>query len=145
MQLSKHFSLAELTASSTAARKGIDNSLPYELLPNIKKLANGLEEVRDILDYPMIISSGYRCPELNRAIGGAKSSSHMNAEAADFLCPQFGDVEAICRAIVKSGIKFDQLIKESTKTSQWVHIGFGSRMRQQVLTYKGGRYYQGLV
>lgn len=145
MKLTPHFSLEELIFSSTAIARGINNSLPNELMPNIKKLAQGLEDVREVLGYPIMVSSGYRSPELNKAVGGAKSSSHMLAEAADFNCEKFGSIHEICRAIIKSGIKFDQLIKESNGRSVWVHIGFGAKMRQQVLTYKNGQYFNGLV
>ncbi len=145
-QLTKNFSLSELEASSTAKAKGIDNSVPFELMPNIHKLADGLQLVRDLLGQPMIISSGYRSPALNKAVGGVLNSSHANGEAVDFISPKFGNTQKICEAIIKSGIKFDQLIKErNLKGSEWVHIGFGSQMRQEVLTYKGGRYYKGLV
>ena len=69
MQLSKNFALAELTYSDTAKARGIDNSLPPYLMSNTKALAERLQLIRDGLGVPITISSGYRCPELNTAVG----------------------------------------------------------------------------
>jgi len=71
MQLSKNFALAELTHSDTAIARGIDNTLPPYLMRNAKALAERLQLIRDALGVPIGISSGYRCPELNKAVGGS--------------------------------------------------------------------------
>lgn len=128
-----NFTIEELTFSERARAQGIDNTPTPEALENIKALMAGLEEVRALLGKPMLISSGYRCPELNRAIGGAKKSAHVDGFAADFTCPQFGTPDKVVRAIAASGIKFDQCIFEDMG-SRWVHISFAPAMRQQVLT-----------
>lgn len=130
MQLSPHFSLEELTASSTARRLGIDNTPPAEALANLAVTANGLEGVRSLLGQPMRIDSGFRCPALNRAVGGAKTSAHMSGYAADFVCPEFGDPLAIVKAIAASELPFDQVIQEGT----WVHISFDPQLRRRILT-----------
>ncbi len=130
MQLTPHFSLEELTSSSTAQRKGIDNTPSVSGIAHLTRLALGLEEVRDLLGHPMHINSGYRCPELNQAVGGSKTSAHMEGWAADFVCPDFGSPLKIVRAIVSSHIQFDQIIQEGT----WVHISFSPLMRREVLT-----------
>ena len=119
MMLTPHFSLAELTFSATAQRRQIDNSPPPSVLRNLNQLAVGLEDVRAALDgLPIRINSGYRCPALNRAVGGARLSAHMSGHAADFVCPDFGSPLEIVRALAKSDITFDKLIQEGT----WVHI-----------------------
>ena len=131
MMLTPHFSLAELTFSATAQRRQIDNSPPPSVLRNLNQLAVGLEDVRAALDgLPLRINSGYRCPALNRAVGGARLSAHLSGHAADFVCPDFGSPLEIVRALAASDIQFDKLIQEGT----WVHISFAPEARRQLLT-----------
>lgn len=141
MQLTKHFHLDEFTESQTASRKGIKNEPSDEQIANLTKVAVALEHVREILgNRPVTISSGYRCRELNKAVGGSKTSDHMDGYAVDFICPGFGKPIDICRALVKAGLKFDQLIEEGT----WVHLSVSPRMRGEVLTMRNGSYFKGL-
>jgi len=148
-QLSPHFSLREFTASQTAAQYNIDNSLPVNLLENAVHTCQQLEKIRAILgNNPLIITSGWRTPTLNKAVGGSASSDHATARAVDIRCPQFGTARSVARALVASNIEFDQLILESpTLPSAWVHIGFRKGAnRQQVLTKFAGdkTYYVGI-
>lgn len=129
-RLSRHFTLDELTFSQTAARRGIDNKPSREVVAHLTTLAEGLEKVRALLGGPIHISSGYRSPELNAAIRGAKKSAHLEGYAADFTCPSFGSPREVVRAIAASVIEFDQCIQEGA----WVHISFDPDMRRQVLT-----------
>lgn len=141
MKLSEHFDLTEFTTSQTASRKHIDNTPSALVTAHLKVTAGRLEAVREMLDHPLIISSGYRSPELNAAIGGVATSAHTKGWAADFICPGFGPPIEICRRIVQSGIEFDQLIEEGT----WVHLSFDPQMRGQVLTLRmDGHYQEGL-
>lgn len=134
MNLTDHFSLAELTASETAARRGIDNTPSAEVIKNLTRTAQLLERVRVLLgSKAILVSSGYRSPALNAAVGGSKTSAHMRGLAADFICPGFGTPQAICHRLADLGVEFDQLIQEGT----WVHIGLaaeGEKPRRQVLT-----------
>lgn len=130
MNLSPHFTLAEMTVSETAARRGIDNDPPPDVVERLKHTALGLEAVRIRLGAPIVVSSGYRSPALNAAIGGAQNSDHTRGDAADFICPGFGAPSTIVSALKDRGIQFDQLIEEF---GRWVHISFGPRMRGQVL------------
>ncbi len=146
-RLSANFSLSELTYSETALRRGIDNTPSASQRANLVRLAGILESVRTVLGKPMSISSGYRSPLLNQAVGGAKDSAHLYGRAADFVCPDFGSPLAICREIVLAGIPFDQLIQEG----RWVHLGIpvdGQAWRKEILTahFSGGRvtYTRGL-
>ncbi len=143
MQLTENFSLAQLTASETAAREGIDNSPPADLIANLQRLAAGLEEIQRLLGAPLDISSGYRCPELNRVVGGSATSQHRQGMAADFTCPPFGTPIAIAAAIRASGIEFDQCILEFNR---WVHISFSPSPRGRVLSIhdSGEGYLDGL-
>lgn len=126
MKLSPHFELWEFEVSQTAARKGIDNKIPPELIPNVTELAQLLEHVRILFNRPLIISSGYRSLKLNKAVGGASKSQHLTASAADFRIPGL-TVKEVCEAINKSGIQFDQLINEF---GQWIHISVSKKPRR---------------
>ena len=130
MYLSAHFDLAEFVTSETAERYGIDNTPNDEIVDNLRFLCSTLEEVRQLLDKPLIIKSGYRCPKLNSAIGGAKTSQHMLGLAADFICPQFGSAYDVAYEIARSNMRFDQLIYEGS----WVHISISDMPRHDILT-----------
>ncbi|GAA5231736.1 peptidase M15 [Verticiella sediminum] len=146
MQLTPNFALVEFTRSATAAARGIDNTPGPAHLANLRRLAATLEEVRAILRVPIIITSGYRSLALNRAVDGSTTSDHSNGLAADFVAPRFGSVRDVCEAIRASPIAFDQLIYEQGPRSDWVHLGIGSRMHRQVLSWTPGRgYANGIV
>lgn len=141
-QLTPHFRLSEFTRSATAERGGIDNTPDAEHLTNLINLANTLEAVRALFGgAPILISSGYRSPTLNKAVGGVATSDHANGLAADFIVKGYA-VQQAAEKIAASGIRFDQLIKEPG----WVHLGIGKQMRREVLTLVGpGRYAPGIV
>ena len=141
MQLTEHFKLEEFTRSNIASRLRIDNRVPDELMANIQLTANKLELVRKVLGFPIMITSGYRCPLLNARVGGVSTSAHTRGLAVDFHS-SYGTPKQIC-----PGVQFDKLIQEH---NQWVHIGFSpSNNRQIVLTAvkQGGKtvYLNGLV
>jgi zinc D-Ala-D-Ala carboxypeptidase len=132
MQLSEHFSLEELTASDKARELGIDNSASSAVITNLKLTADDMEYVRKLLgNKPISITSGYRCPALNVAVRGVKTSAHCFGFAVDFTCPQFGSVYETAKFLSESGLKYDQLIYEYVN---WVHISFDPRMRGENLT-----------
>lgn len=138
MQLSTHFSLEELTVTQV---RGVDNSPPPDIQAVLQDTAQRMEAVRALLGFPINVSSGYRCEEVNRIVGGVPDSDHLIGRAVDFICPPFGNPLAICQTLTKSGIQFDQIIEEGT----WVHISFNPQMRGQVFTKKpGGGYSVGL-
>ena len=130
-QLSRNFTLEEFIVSREAISRKIDNAPSPEILKNLQLLASKLEEVRELLGYPIVITSGYRCPDLNFAIRGSRNSQHMEGLAADILCPRFGSPYDVCVKIAASDIVFDQLIYEY---GNWTHIGFGLANRKELLT-----------
>lgn len=130
-RLSPHFSLDEFTVSDTAARRGVANDPPIELMPALKRTAQGLEAVRVRLGCaPIIITSGYRCAALNRMVGGRPMSQHVKGEAADFISPGFGTPLLVVGALRDSGIEYDQLLLEY---GRWVHISFADQPRHMAL------------
>ena len=131
MLLAPNFPLALLVRSEIAEQQGIDNSPPPEVIENLKVLAAGLEQVQALLGHPLEISSGYRCPALNAAVGGSTASQHVQGLAADFVCPDFGPPLDVARAIGVSAIAFDQCILEF---GNWVHLSFSAQPRVRLLT-----------
>lgn len=134
MSLSKYFALSELTVSESAARRGLKNVPFGKQLENLKQTAQRMDAIREGLGKPIIVTSGYRSPEVNASVGGSKTSAHCQGLAVDFTCPGYGSPLAVAKAILASGIEFDQLIHEY---GAWVHIGFaepGKPSRRQTLT-----------
>jgi len=128
--MSKNFSIKDLQFSATAARLGLDNTCPPELLANMALVADRLEEVRAYFGRPVRVLSCYRSPLVNKAVGGSKNSAHRFALAADFTIPGVPvlDVAKWCAENIKD---FDQVIYEF---GQWVHMGFSTTPRKQLLT-----------
>lgn len=138
--ISAHFSLEEATASQTATRLNINNDLPIELMQNVKRAALGLELTRKELNSNAIhVSSWYRCPELNKAVGSKPTSAHITGMAIDFTCPTYGSPERIVKVLKASGLTYDQLIVEY---DAWVHISFdGARKQCLVIDHNGTREF----
>jgi zinc D-Ala-D-Ala carboxypeptidase len=113
-------------ASTTRPRKNV--------ISNLKRLAAALQEVRALLNHrSILVSSGYRSPELNQAVGGSATSDHCKGLAADFICPSYGSPNDIVRAIAASDLSFKQVIREFDK---WVHLSIpeeGQEPRKQAL------------
>jgi len=129
MQLSKYFTLEEMVQSQTAVRRGLDNTPPEDVKTNLTLTCHLADEVREFLNHPMLVSSGYRSPAVNAAVGGSGRSAHMQGYALDFISPGFGTPEDIVSAIHKSKINFDQIIMEGT----WAHLSFAPAMRREAL------------
>ena len=134
MKLSKNFALSEITHSNTAKRLGIDNEPTETHLQNMQHLVdNLLQPLRDAVG-PIRVSSGYRNPALNRAIGGSRSSQHCKGEALDLQFWKAGEMnnKVIYDWILQSGLEFDQMINEFDFA--WIHISLKKEgNRNQVL------------
>lgn len=138
MKITKNFTLEELLRSATASRLSIPNTPSLSVTHNLILLCNHiLQPLRNAYGKPIIVNSGYRSPELNRAIGGAKNSQHMRGQAADIkgsggTIPQ--ENRHLFELIQKLNLPFDQLIDE--KNYSWIHASFSDTPRHQVLHLK---------
>lgn len=138
MLLSKNFTLEEMIHSNMAKKLGIDNSLcpinDHLIIARLDVLCRYvLQPIRDSFGKPVIVSSGYRCPELNKAVGGSLKSQHMDGEAADIEISGVSNLELA--TYVKDMLDFDQLILENytlgEPQSGWVHISWTNENRRR--------------
>lgn len=139
MNLSKHFTLTEMTRSEAASRLGDANQPPPEAVEALKALCEHvLEPLREAMGKPMRVNSGYRGPVANKAVGGSATSQHCKGEAADIEFDGF-DNKKLAQKIVDMKLPFDQIILEFYKpgdpNSGWVHVSHkkGGKQRGEVL------------
>ena len=120
----KNFKPKEFIYSVTAETEGIDNNIyDIETLVNASRTMDLAQDIRNYLDYPIIITSGYRCLKLNRAIGSRDISQHIKGQAIDFICPKYGNPEQIVKALRNSNITVDQcLVENDIYGNEWVHV-----------------------
>ena len=144
MNLTPHFTLEELTRSEAADRNGWDNTPNDQELANLVRLAEFLEQVKEVLaGKPIIISSGLRTKKVNDAVGSKDTSQHRIGCAADFRVPGMTPDEVV-KAIVASGIEYDQVIREFDR---WTHISipnsinFSPRSQALIIDKAGTRPY----
>lgn len=133
MNLSPNFTLEELTHSEIAERLGLDNTPTEDVKANLVRLARFLEEVRAVLKRPIMVSSAYRSPKVNEAVGSKPTSQHCIGCAADIKVPGLTP-DNIVKELLKTNLEYDQLIREF---DSWVHISipnkFADKPRKQVL------------
>lgn len=130
MNLSKNFTLAELTVSQEAARSGLKNIPTTEQIAALRLLCeNVLQPLRDRVKKPIVVSSGFRSVTLNRRIGGSATSQHCKGQAADFSIPGMSIADTVA-LIRKMGLPADQVIDEF---GAWVHVSYGPRHRKEFL------------
>lgn len=152
--LSPNFTYASMIRSNAATVHNINNVPGADALKNLTDLCkNLLEPIRKAVgELPIIVSSGYRSPKVNVAVGGVSTSAHCYGLAADFTCPRFGEPKVLAQFIAdylkKNKIPFDQVIYEHVGKSKWVHVGIrhpNGKQRGQVLTIKNSNTYEGIV
>lgn len=136
MKLTNNFTLKELTSSGTAQRKGYTEQFtpPKEVIDNLKELCiNVLQPIREALEAPLRVSSGYRCERLNKSIGGAANSQHVKGQAADINFYKKGKekngilLDEILSLYYAGNLVFDQLIIEfpdENDIPDWIHISY---------------------
>lgn len=152
IQLTEHFKLSEFVKSSTASARGIDNTPSKEVIGNLRNLCEQvLEPLRQFFNVPIVIGSGYRCPALNKAVGGVKNSQHMAGEAADIHMPVYdfkasdgtnhSNMETLNKWMrwLIDNTDFDQCIKETAnRRTYWIHVSCKrdpSKNRHQVISF----------
>lgn len=131
--MAKYFKAAEMLRSETAEKNKIQNIPSVEVQQNIEELLEVLDDLREFYGKPIKITSGYRCAELNKLVGGSPTSAHVIGYAAD-LQPVQGSFEEFKAEVLRwldTGVKFDQCIIEKSKSAQWVHFGLFNRKGQQ--------------
>ena len=135
--MGKYFSIAELTKSSTAIKKKINNTPTKEVENNLNQLIdNILDPLREAWGQPIIVGSGYRCEALNKAVGGATNSQHKLGQAADIhtKSDSVEDNKKLFELIKQLKLPFDQLINEYNYN--WIHVSYSPRNRRQILNIK---------
>lgn len=129
--MGKYFTVDELCRSGTADRLGIKNVPSADVKERLEVLINELlDPVREAWGKPIRVNSGYRCPQLNKVVGGVANSQHLKGEAADITTGSTWENKALFE-LIRKNYEFDQLIDESRFT--WVHVSFVKKNRRQVL------------
>lgn len=145
----KHFTFREFEDSEKARELGIDNRMPEIAEAHVVELVDILlDPLREAWGGPLIVSSGYRCPELNRAVGGSETSAHTAGWAADLVPGDGRGVQELVNFAVEwltaTALPFDQMIFEHAGSSRWLHVGIRNlkgKQRRQVMRYENGKYY----
>ena len=142
-RISKHISYKEAVGSNYAKQKGIKNKPNEEQVENMKLLAEEVfEPLREWVDAPIKVNSMFRSLELNTALKGSKTSSHMNGEAMD-ITSMGGKSNLEMFHYIKDNLDFDQLIWEFGKEPKWLHVSYNkdNNRKQVLVTKKRGVYY----
>jgi len=140
--VSRHFCYEEFEQSRVAKELGIDNRIPSDKIRFAIRLLvlNLLQPLRDILQHPLIVSSGYRCPALNKnkKVGGSKHSQHMKGEAADIYCTEAAETLRMAQTVLEHGLPFDQMILHNSL----LHLSFKANgtQRHQILYDKSYKH-----
>lgn len=137
MKLTSHFSLEELTTTNNKALASKNIKEAKANLTLMEDLALFAEQVRAFINVPMVITSGFRCEELNKAVGGVKTSQHRFFRAIDFV-PKGMDLDECFSRLKMSNLVYGQLIKEHSGSNAWIHVGMGDK--RENLIYKDGKY-----
>ena len=129
----KYFTLKEFERSSVADKYNIDNTIPKELVPHIEELIEFLNPIREVWGKPITVTSGYRCNELNKKVGGVDSSAHTIGYGVDLVSGDFKVFSNFIKSYFMSHpeVKFDQVIIEKSGNSQWIHIGLYNKDNKQ--------------
>ena len=134
-----YFTIKELTNSSTAKKLGIDNTPTPEIRVKLNTLISALDKIRERYGKPIKVTSGYRCPELNRAVGGAVNSDgtpksqHCKGEAADLVGENKAETKKIFEIAKEIG-NYDQLLFETNKAgSVWVHLSYKASGNRKII------------
>ena len=127
-----NFTIEELTRSSFAIRNNIDNTPNEKQTENLRFVANNLEYIREKLgNYPILVTSGFRNKEVNKAVGGVRNSDHLEGLAVDIIIKNNKSVKDTAKQIIETQLEFDQIIIYRN----FIHLGFNKRMRRNIVWY----------
>lgn len=134
----KYFTIRELCRSAAADKAGIDNTPPSEVTANLTALVdNLLDPLREAWGRPITVNSGYRCPQLNRIVGGVATSHHLRGMAADITTGNYVDNARLMQLVMDLNLPFTQMIFEKGNPKigpAWVHISYEEdNLKRQVL------------
>ena len=132
MKNGQYINVNEMLRSQTAEKLNIKN-VPNDpiVIENLEHTIEQLDELRRLYDHPILITSGYRCPALNKAVGGKPNSQHVKGQAADLKWD-----ENLLQFIIDN-YHYDQLIEETSKRTKWIHISFNKeKERMQYIKLK---------
>ena len=141
MRLSNNFTLEELCASSVAKQNKVSNTPNKQAVENLGCLVqNLLQPLRDKLRRAIIVTSGYRSPEVNKLVGGASNSQHVLGQAVDITVAGMTP-RTLAEFVTRSGLTFDQMIVEEVGNTSWLHLSYTRKFnRKERLLYRGGKY-----
>lgn len=140
----KYFTIKELSASTEARKMGIDNTPTPAASANLVRLAEAvLDPLRERYGRPIYVSSGYRCPRLNKAVGGVETSQHVKGEAADIYVTDKRE-KSMLFSMIYYLLPYDQLIweKGDDEAPAWIHVSYREGAnRRECLRYDGKKYH----
>ena len=137
MKLSSHFSLEELATTNNKKLAKLNLEKAKENIYEMEFLAYFADQIRAFIKVPMLVSSGFRCYDLNKAVGGVNTSQHLVFRAIDFV-PKGMSIDECFETLKHSPLVYSQLIKEQSGKSVWIHVGMGDN--RENLIYKDGKY-----
>ena len=130
--MTTNFTLEELYRSSFAIRNNIDNTPNEKQTENLRFVANNLEYIREKLgNYPILVTSGFRNKEVNKAVGGVRNSDHLEGLAVDIIIKNNKSIKDTAKQIIETQLEFDQIIIYRN----FIHLGFNKKMRRQIVWY----------
>lgn len=130
--MTTNFTLEELYRSSFATRNNIDNTPNEKQTENLRFVANNLEYIREKLgNYPILVTSGFRNKEVNKAVGGVRNSDHLEGLAVDIIIKNNKSIKDTAKQIIETQLEFDQIIIYR----KFIHLGFNKKMRKQIVWY----------
>jgi len=128
----KNFEPEDFIKSEKAKMEGIDNGVYYQdVLDSLCITADKIQEVRDLLEQPIKVSSAYRCLQLNRMIGSQDTSQHLKGQAIDFTCPKFGSPQVIVDFLKYKKVEVDQILMEGS----WIHLSIKKEGNRNEFAY----------
>ena len=123
-KIKKYFTIDELCYSYTAEKNNIKNTPNKEEIKNLQNLIDEvLQPLRVAYNKPIIVTTGFRCSELNKLVGGKPNSQHIRGQAADIVPKDIDDLDILFE-LCKNLPSFDQLLYEKSKNKKWIHISY---------------------